>query len=192
MLTLPDLSPERLFSGKRVLHFAAEPCLTSWIKPRAREYFTADLFDPRADLKIDLTDMRGIASENFDAFIVFDVLEHVTSDRAALAEIQRILKPGGVAILSVPQRDGLEVTVEDERVNTPELRELTYGQSDHVRLYGRDFEERVKDAGFKVTVVDHDSFPAEAVKYHVLFPPFPDQTTRVPMTHRRIFFCVKP
>lgn len=42
------------------------------------------------------------ASEKFDAVVVMDVLEHLPDDRAALCEFQRVLKPGGRVIATVP------------------------------------------------------------------------------------------
>jgi hypothetical protein len=41
-------------------------------------------------------------------------------------------------------------TLEDERYNTDELREIHYWQKDHVRLYGRDYPDKLRAAGFSV------------------------------------------
>jgi SAM-dependent methyltransferase len=41
--------------------------------------------------------------EEFDLVCAFDVLEHIDEDVGALSEIARSLKPGGWALLSVPQ-----------------------------------------------------------------------------------------
>ncbi len=42
------------------------------------------------------------ADETFDAVLCLDVLEHVEDDQRALAEMRRVLKPGGLLILFVP------------------------------------------------------------------------------------------
>jgi ubiquinone/menaquinone biosynthesis C-methylase UbiE len=42
------------------------------------------------------------ASASFDRVYCSEVLEHVVDPGAAVAEIRRVLKPGGVAVLSVP------------------------------------------------------------------------------------------
>ncbi len=42
------------------------------------------------------------AESSFDAIVMLEVVEHARSDRAALAEIRRVLKPGGILILSTP------------------------------------------------------------------------------------------
>lgn len=44
---------------------------------------------------------------SFDAVCLFDVLEHLEDDRAALAEVRRVLKPGGLLFISVPLHPGL-------------------------------------------------------------------------------------
>ncbi len=44
----------------------------------------------------------SLASASIDAVLSFEVLEHVPDHRAALHEFQRVLKPGGLLVLSVP------------------------------------------------------------------------------------------
>jgi 2-polyprenyl-3-methyl-5-hydroxy-6-metoxy-1,4-benzoquinol methylase len=41
-------------------------------------------------------------NEAFDAIVMLEVIEHTDSDAAAMAEIRRVLKPGGVLVLSTP------------------------------------------------------------------------------------------
>ncbi len=40
--------------------------------------------------------------DTFDVVLATDIIEHIDDDIAALNEIQRILKPGGVAVVTVP------------------------------------------------------------------------------------------
>ena len=60
---------------------------------------------------IDVTkgDARDIpfASSYFDALICLDVLEHIQEDGKVVAEIQRVLKPGGKFLISVPEDQSL-------------------------------------------------------------------------------------
>jgi SAM-dependent methyltransferase len=49
----------------------------------------------------DLCDMP-FASNAFDLVLATDVVEHVDDDAQAMTEIARILKPGGVALITVP------------------------------------------------------------------------------------------
>jgi SAM-dependent methyltransferase len=52
-------------------------------------------------LEADVTSLP-FADQTFDAAVLGEVLEHLEDDRAALAEIARVLRPGGVLALSVP------------------------------------------------------------------------------------------
>jgi SAM-dependent methyltransferase len=54
-----------------------------------------------------------LARESFDAVIASDVLEHIADDRAAVAEIGRVLRPGGVFVFSVPAHPWLWSTHDD-------------------------------------------------------------------------------
>jgi SAM-dependent methyltransferase len=43
-----------------------------------------------------------MASDSIDAAVLLNVLEHIDDDNRALDEVQRILKPGGIAVIEVP------------------------------------------------------------------------------------------
>ena len=144
---LPDNRPLRL------LHFAPEPSLRSWLEGVAGvDYVTADIRRSDANAVLDMTDL-GVRAEAFDAIIASHVLEHVADDRAALHELRRILRPGGTAFVMVPIDASQQLTFEDPAIATPEARQAAYWQADHVRLYGRDFEDRLRAGGFDVTLI---------------------------------------
>jgi len=105
---------------------------------------------PSDTLDLDVTAMP-FPDDQFDLILCSHVLEHVPDDRQAMRELYRVLKPGGWAILMVPLDRACAVTQEDATVVDPEERKRLYGQFDHVRLYGRDYAERLKSAGFTVT-----------------------------------------
>lgn len=128
-----------------ILHFAPEKLLEQTFRKLYKEYSTADLFKD-ADLKLNIEKI-DLPSGSFNTIICNHVLEHV-SDRQALAEISRILSAEGFFIVSVPIIEGWEHTYENDSIRDPLLRELHFGQSDHARYYGRDFRDRLKDAGF--------------------------------------------
>ena len=54
------------------------------------------------DIRIGTVAKTEIKSESLDAAICLDVLEHIPDDTKGIAEIERILKPGGIAIIFVP------------------------------------------------------------------------------------------
>lgn len=141
-----------------LLHIAPERHLRSALArlPGSR-YVSGDLSS--ADVMVRLDVARSPFSDgSFDAIICNHVLEHVPDDSAAMREILRLLKPGGWALLQVPIGLALAETVEDPSAATPEAREEAFGQRDHVRIYARDYEQRLAAAGFRVEV---DGFAAE-------------------------------
>ncbi|MGD9976482.1 MAG: class I SAM-dependent methyltransferase [Bacteroidales bacterium] len=154
---------------QKVLHIAPEYCfLKHFQKLKNLEYVTADLLSPWADVKMDVQAIPFPESQ-FDVVICNHVLEHVDSDLAAMREIYRVLKPGGFAILQVPMDLSMEKTLEDPAINTPELREKYYQQRDHLRLYGRDYGERLRRAGFMVDENDFvKTLPASLVERYAL------------------------
>ena len=95
-----------------------------------------------------------------------------------------------MAILSVPQKDGLLVTYEDKSITTREGRLKAFGETIHLRIYGADFVRRVASRGFAVEVVGEESFSPELLSRHVLKPPKPSPHP-LATNHRKIFFCRK-
>ena len=71
----------------------------------------------------------------------------------------------------VPQDLHRAETYEDPAIVDPAARRAAYWQHDHVRLYGRDFADRVRAAGFAVeTIVMSEALgPADAAR-HGLIP----------------------
>jgi SAM-dependent methyltransferase len=133
-----------------LLHLAPEPSVQARLRtlPNVR-YLAGDLDSPHADVQLDIAAMP-FPDASFDAVICSHVLEHVDDDRAALAELRRVLRPGAWVLLSVPVDPAREETFEDPAIVTPEARTWHYWQHDHVRLYCRDFLGRVAAAGFEI------------------------------------------
>lgn len=145
-----------LFDGRprTMLHVAPEECLASRFRAALGDgYLTADLDGSKAMVAMDITDIR-YPDESFDVICCSHVLEHVQDDRRAMREFHRTLKKDGWAILLVPI--GAERTFEDPSVTDPDERTRLFGQFDHVRLYGRDYVDRLREAGFAVEVVEAD------------------------------------
>jgi SAM-dependent methyltransferase len=145
-----------IMQNAEILHFAPELHLSRRIialKPK--RYIKADLYPTASDIQT--VNLLAMPFENatFDVLIANHVLEHVENDRLALAEIIRVLKPNGWAILQTPYASHLEKTWEDAGVQTDQQRLLAYGQEDHVRLYGQDIFERITTTGLVSQIQYH-------------------------------------
>lgn len=137
-------------SEQKFLHVAPEQCFQSRFKKVENlEYLTADLESPIADMHFDLHSIP-LEDNSFDFFMCNHVLEHVEDDAQVMSEIYRILRVGGTAIVQVPQDYSLEKTYEDASITDPLDREKHFLQKDHVRLYGMDYPDRLRNAGFEV------------------------------------------
>ena len=144
----------------KMLHIAPEVAF----EPRFKEitnldYVTGDLLDPNVMVKMDVTEIP-FPNSSFDIVFCSHVMEHVPDDRKALSEFFRVLTYDGWAIFMVPIRMN-KLTDEDLTVIDPKEREKRFGQNDHVRYYGRDFEDRLKEAGFQVTIVSANDLVEE-------------------------------
>jgi SAM-dependent methyltransferase len=140
---------------KSMLHIAPEPPIAFRLRSlKHLDYVAADRDDPRADVHMDITRIP-YPEASFDVICCSHVLEHIPQDRTAMRELCRVLKPDGWTILLVPIKG--ERTLEDPRVTDPAERERLFGQFDHVRVYGLDFQDRLEQAGFSV----HRYTPAE-------------------------------
>jgi len=151
----------RLFSPdckiQSMLHIAPEYCLHRRIaSSNIPKYHTGNLYPWIAKEVIDITSIPH-PDDSFDLFMANHVLEHVPDDEKALAEIYRILKPGGQAIIQVPLTYKESQTHEDKNALSwsDEEREKAFGQRDHVRIYAyEDYKTRISNAGFTVEPVD--------------------------------------
>jgi len=164
---------------KKMLHVAPEPCLEKKFKELLGDrYLTADLFNPLAMIKMDISDIK-YGDRSFDVIYCSHVLEHVPDDKKAMREFLRVLKDNGWAILLVPIF--ARKTIEDPAIVTPEERKRVFGQEDHVRLYGPDYIDRLREAGFTVeTTMVNDLVQS-------------DEAVRIGLTSAsgEIYFCTK-
>lgn len=142
-----------LFDGKpkKILHVAPEPFFESILKERlGSNYLTADLCNPCAMVKMDICDIK-YPDSSFDVIYCSHVLEHVINDKQAMREFYRVLKANRWAVLNVPITS--KKTFEDSAIVDPKERLKAFGQVDHVRCYGPDYVERLRNAGFTVEII---------------------------------------
>lgn len=134
----------------KLLHIAPEQCFHKRFKEQANlDYLTGDLLSPIADMHFDLHDIP-LEDNRFDVIFCNHVLEHVDDALRCMQEMYRVMKPGGWGIMQVPQDMSRAVTYEDPTITTPEEREKHFWQYDHVRLFGRDYPDWLRKAGFEV------------------------------------------
>jgi SAM-dependent methyltransferase len=137
---------------RKLLHVAPEERVRKILSSKTNlDYLTADLYSKNVGIEMDITDIQ-FSDNSFDAIICNHVLEHIVDDRKAMAELHRVLKPEGWAILQVPMSLTLDNTYENFSITTAKGREEAFGQHDHVRIYAMDYEARLASAGFKVNV----------------------------------------
>lgn len=164
----------------RLLHVAPKYCLSRRIVRMANvDYVAVDLVaGPHVTLLGDLTDLP-LPSESVDAILCVHVLEHIPDDGAAIGEMWRVLRAGGWAVVSVPL-DLEAPTFEDPSIVTPEDRRRSFGEADHVRVYGHDISKRFEAAGFETEL-----FRADALEDHVV-----DRYGLT--TDEHVLMCTKP
>lgn len=134
----------------KLLHIAPEQCFYKIFKKSKKiNYTTFDLESPIADIKGDICNMP-FEDNFFDLVLCNHVLEHIVDDELAMKEIFRVVKPKGTAILQVPIDISNPTTIEDYTIKSKKERNEKFGQYDHVRLYGKDYFDKLKSVGFHV------------------------------------------
>lgn len=152
---------------KKVLHFAPEQAFYKRFKKQPNlDYTTTDLESPLADVKADICNLP-FSDNSFDVILCNHVLEHIPDDTKAMQELYRILRPGGMGIFQIPQDMSRAVTFQDDSITDPKERTLIFGQYDHVRVYGRDYFDKLRAVGFTVIEEDfiHKLTSEEVTKY---------------------------
>ena len=94
----------------------AGPLYSYWLINRASKYVGVDGYKPNIELArqrhssksgvtfllSDVTSVKEIPNESCDVLVSTEFLEHVDDDGKMIQEMIRILKPGGIAVLSTP------------------------------------------------------------------------------------------
>lgn len=151
--------------GERLLEIAPIELVRPTAIETGLQYVSLDLRSAKALVLGDLCNLP-FSTGAFDVVVCFHVLEHVPDDASAMAELGRIVKPGGDLVVVVPWDPVRPETFEDPDIDPADY-ERVYGQSDHVRIYGADFPARLRAAGLEVDEVMWRSLftPAEYATY---------------------------
>jgi SAM-dependent methyltransferase len=144
------------FSAKlKVLHFAPEQAFFKRFKTMANlDYVTTDLNSPLADVKADICYLP-FSDNEFDVILCNHVLEHIPDDTKAMQELYRVMKIGGKGVFQIPQDLARRTTFEDNSITNKKERAKIFGQYDHVRIYGRDYFDKLRSIGFNLEEVDY-------------------------------------
>ncbi|MDB4134163.1 class I SAM-dependent methyltransferase [Flavobacteriaceae bacterium] len=160
-----------LFEGKvKLLHFAPEQAFyTRFKKLNNIQYDSIDINSPLAKIKADICDLP-IKDNTYDFILCNHVLEHVLDDNKAMSELYRVLKKGGTGIFQVPIDMNRKKTFQDDSITDKLERNKIFGQYDHVRVYGKDYFNKLKNTGFKVKQIDYSKeFSDEEIsKYSII------------------------
>ncbi|MDG1729583.1 MAG: methyltransferase domain-containing protein [Algibacter sp.] len=153
----------------KVLHFAPEQAFYKRFKKMSNlDYVTTDLNSPLADVKADICNLPFDENE-FDIILCNHVLEHIPDDTKAMQELFRVLKVDGMGIFQIPQDLNRDLTFEDDNITDKKERAKIFGQYDHVRVYGLDYFDKLRNIGFKVQEVDYTSkFSEEEITKYCL------------------------
>lgn len=150
-----------------LLHVGANIEEVAWIERKfsPRPYHRLDLIDrPTTNLRGNLCEL-SLPCESVQHALLWHVLEHIPDDRSAIAQLFRVLKPGGSVIASVPiEPKGREKTYEDASIPREQF-EAVHGHYDHVRSCGLDYAERFIAAGFEVETLTIGEETAERKFY---------------------------
>lgn len=149
-----DRKTNFLVQELKVLHIAPEQVFYKIFNGYPHwEYTTADLYSPLADVKADICALP-FKENSFDLVLCNHVLEHIPEDAKAMQELYRVLKKGGTLIAQVPLEETRKISFEDDTITDPKERTRLFGQYDHVRVYGRDYYQRLNAAGFQAKGFD--------------------------------------
>ena len=163
-LVLDRLAESFDFSKLSMLHVAPESVFAQRFSQSFGQYVTTDIERQDVDLQLDLTSL-DLPDNSFDVVYASHVLEHIRDDKLALAEVARVLRPGGIAVLPVPIAC----------LATVEYPEAVASEAWHVRAPGPDYFDRYRE-WFRVEVFASGDFDAKHQLYvHEDRTRFPNQ-----------------
>ena len=148
-------------NAKRVLDVGPATGLSRALAGRDDLHYVSVGIEPGAPHLSVIGNIRALpfGDRAFDVVLCQHVLEHVDDDRGSLAEIRRVTKNNGWAVISVPIRLD-QTTHEDPTITDPQEREKLFGEAGHVRMYGYNLADRLEAAGFEWTLENAKDIPS--------------------------------
>ncbi len=135
-----------------VLHFSPSRSLyRKLIHNKNINYYSSDYGnDFLGEYKFDITEIDQ-SNDKFEYIICYHILEHIIDDTKAISELYRVLSYNGIIYLQTPFKEG--DIFEDYTITSPQMKEIHFGQDDHVRIYSIEgLKKRLENAGFTVKV----------------------------------------
>ena len=110
----------------------------------------------------------------FDGIVCGEILEHIKNDSLAVREMNRVLKKGGIGVITVPANPGLW-DINDERAG-------------HYRRYQKsELKALLENNGFKVDKVESWGFPLARIWHRWIFLPLLEKKLNKPAKNRKMF-----
>ena len=146
-----------------LLDIAPAPCTTAILRELAPlRHIRMDIgYDDRGVDLLGSVTAIPLETGSVDMLVCYHVLEHVPDDVAAMRELARVLAPGAWGWCRCRSGSACRPTRTSSADEAERVRR--FGQHDHVRYYGDDFEQRLLDAGLVFTRVSPRSLVGERV-----------------------------
>jgi len=142
----------------KLLHIAPEDIFFNRFKKQNNiDYYPVDIYPklyPKGTKYFDLLN-PGPGLNKYDVIICNHVFQYIEEDKKAMSNIYALMKSGGWGIMQVPINGKNPTTHEDASITDPLERLKAFGLKEHVRYYGLDYANRLREAGFKVIVDDY-------------------------------------
>jgi GT2 family glycosyltransferase/SAM-dependent methyltransferase/glycosyltransferase involved in cell wall biosynthesis len=122
--------------GSALLRDVAREVVGIDVDERTVEHSQLNYAGPGLEFRVaSATDLSDFPDDSFEAVVAFEVIEHIRDQEAVLSEVARVLAPGGVVIMSTPDRhEYSEATGQENPFHEREL-----SQDEFRILLGRHF-----------------------------------------------------
>ena len=146
MLVVNQIYDDKKASETDVLHISPENFLRKLFKEKYKSYISSDLYREDVDHQFDIQSIP-YPDNSFDLVFASHVLEYVKNDKQAIKEINRVLRPGGLAFLPVPMLHKKTIDFEERPSNKRIIRET-----------GKDYFDRYREVFAEVIIYEPEAF----------------------------------